>query len=146
MRIFRLSLVSFATTLLAGQAFAQSIPPQTPDTRRGTGDTSIFAPLTLYPAPTSYRTASGAPGYKYWQNDASYDLHASLDTTQRSVRGSMTLRYTNHSPDTLQYIWILTEQNIYREQSLSISSFRLPTPRACLAFRAATSLKNSRKS
>lgn len=116
----------FGPAFFATQSIAQSLPPQTPETRRGAGDTSIFAPLTLHPGPNSYRTASGAPGPKYWQNDASYDLHATLDTAHRTVRGSMTLRYTNHSPDTLHYVWILLEQNIFREQSLSTLVFPAP--------------------
>src|SRR5580704_17870635 len=34
-------------------------------------DTSVFAPLAL-PSPTAVRTASGAPGARYWQNRADY--------------------------------------------------------------------------
>jgi hypothetical protein len=31
----------------------------------------------------------------------------------------MTLRYTNHSPDTLTYIWLQVEQNAFRDKSLN---------------------------
>ncbi|HXC25627.1 MAG TPA: hypothetical protein VNU46_06905, partial [Gemmatimonadaceae bacterium] len=74
-------------------------------------DTSIFAPLTLAPAPSQTRLANGAPGPKYWQNRADYDITATLDTTARAVHGSMSLRYTNNSPDTLHILWIQTEQD-----------------------------------
>ena len=68
-------------------------------------------PLTLPPAPSAVRLANGAPGPKYWQNRADYDLHATLDTGTHAVHGSMTLRYTNHSPDTLPILWMQTEHD-----------------------------------
>ncbi|HXC24859.1 MAG TPA: hypothetical protein VNU46_03015, partial [Gemmatimonadaceae bacterium] len=58
-------------------------------------DSSLFAPLTLPPAPSAVRLASGAPGPRYWQNRADFDLKATLDTATSSVQGAMTLRYTN---------------------------------------------------
>jgi hypothetical protein len=77
-------------------------------------DTSIFAPLTLPPAPSPTRSASGAPGPKYWQNRADYDLKVTLDTVTGTIQGSMVLRYTNNSPNTLDVIWVQTEQNRIR--------------------------------
>ena len=72
---------------------------------------SVFAPLTLGPAPSRTRLANGAPGPKYWQNRADYDLHATLDTATHTVNGSLTLRYTNNSPDVLKTMWFQTEQD-----------------------------------
>ncbi len=34
---------------------------------------------TILPTPNEYRTASGAPGPKYWQQRADYDIQCSLD-------------------------------------------------------------------
>jgi len=82
------------------------------------GDTSIFAPLAL-PAPTETRAASGAPGARYWQNRADYDLAATLDTASKSLLGRLTLTYTNHSPDTLRYLWFQLDQNAFKPGSLS---------------------------
>ncbi|HZS61603.1 MAG TPA: M1 family metallopeptidase [Gemmatimonadaceae bacterium] len=82
------------------------------------GDTSIFAPLAL-PAPTEYRAASGAPGEHYWQNRADYDIAVRLDTASRSIYGRLTLTYTNHSPDTLRYLWFQLDQNAFKPGSLS---------------------------
>ena len=73
--------------------------------RTGVGDTSMFAPLTLT-APNIYRSGSGAPGPKYWQQRADYDIKASLDTTTKTLTGSLRMRYTNNSPDTLRFIWM----------------------------------------
>ena len=86
--------------------------------RRGGPDTSIFAPLLLDPS-NVYRSGSGAPGPKYWQQRADYDLAATLDTATKTVHGTMTLRYTNNSPDTLPLLWLQTEQNAFRPNSLA---------------------------
>jgi hypothetical protein len=91
--------------------------------RSGVGDTSLFAPLELR-APNEMRTGSGAPGAKYWQNAASYDIKATLDTAAKTLTGSLRLRYTNNSPDTLRFIWMQVEQNAFRNNSLN--SFVFP--------------------
>ena len=75
------------------------------------GADSVFAPLTLPPAPSQTRLANGAPGPKYWQNQVSYDIKASLDTGAHVVRGSLSMRYVNNSPDVLPILWIQTEQD-----------------------------------
>ncbi len=106
-----------------GAQQTMTVPPQTPESRRGAGDTSIFAPLNLYPSPNVYRTGDGRPGAHYWQQRADYDLHATLDTAAKSLSGTMTLRYTNNSPDTLTFIWVQTEQNAFRPNSLNTLVF-----------------------
>ena len=90
---------------------------------RAVADTSVFAPLVL-PTPNAFRSGSGAPGAKYWQNRADYTLSATLDTTAKIVKGELTLRYTNRSPDTLRYMWLQVEQNAFRSNSLN--SFIFP--------------------
>jgi hypothetical protein len=87
-------------------------------TRHGVPDTSIFAPLEL-PTPNVYRGGNGAPGPRYWQQRADYDLAATLDTASKTLRGSLTMRYTNNSPDTLTFLWLQTEQNAFRPNSLA---------------------------
>ena len=84
----------------------------------GAADQSMFAPLAL-PSPNEFRAASGAPGAHYWQNRADYDIAASLDTASQSIYGHLTLRYTNHSPDTLRYLWFQLDQNAFKPGSLS---------------------------
>ena len=34
---------------------------------------------TVLPTPNEYRTASGAPGAKYWQQKVDYDIKCTLD-------------------------------------------------------------------
>jgi hypothetical protein len=89
----------------------------------GVGDTSIFAPLGLPPG-NEFRSGSGAPGPKYWQNHADYDIKASLDTTTKTLTGSLRLKYTNNSPDTLRFLWLQMEQNAFKDKSLN--SFIFP--------------------
>jgi hypothetical protein len=76
-----------------------------------------FAPLTLPESVNSYRSANGAPGPMYWQNEASYELHAALDTTAKTLTTTEIITYTNNSPDVLPSLWIQMEQNIYRKDS-----------------------------
>jgi hypothetical protein len=115
--------VMLAAAALALPAVAQGPAiPQTFDTT-GVGDTSMFAPLTL-PSPNSYRTGSGAPGPKYWQNRADYRLEATLDTAKTTLAGKLRLTYTNNSPDTLRFIWMQMEQNAFKNKSLN--SFIFP--------------------
>jgi hypothetical protein len=91
--------------------------------RTGVGDTSLFAPLALPPG-NEFRSGSGAPGAKYWQNHADYDIKASLDTGSKTLTGTLRLRYTNNSPDTLRFVWMQTEQNAFKDKSLN--SFIFP--------------------
>ncbi len=83
----------------------------------GVGDTSLFAPIQ-WRAANLIRTGSGAPGSKYWQQRADYDIKARLDTGAKRLSGEMTLRYTNNSPDTLRFIWFQVEQNAFKDGSL----------------------------
>ncbi|MGC9198243.1 MAG: M1 family metallopeptidase [Acidobacteriaceae bacterium] len=76
-----------------------------------------FAPLTLPDPVNVYRSSNGAPGPSYWQNEASYQLHATLDTAAKELYGKEIIAYTNNSPDTLPSLWIHLEQNIYRKDS-----------------------------
>ena len=109
--------------LPASTAMAQSaISARTFDTT-GVSDTSMFAPIAL-PTPNQYRLGSGAPGPKYWQNRADYDLEATLDTSKTTLHGKLRLRYTNNSPDTLRFIWMQMEQNAFKDKSLN--SFIFP--------------------
>jgi hypothetical protein len=71
----------------------------------------------LLPTATQYRTASGAPGHAYWQQRADYNIRATLDEANRAITGSETITYHNNSPDTLHYLWVQLDQNIYKPDS-----------------------------
>jgi hypothetical protein len=67
---------------------------------------------TELPTPNVYRTASGAPGYAYWQQQADYVIKLELNDVEQKITGSETITYTNNSPDHLSYIWIQLDQNM----------------------------------
>ena len=69
----------------------------------------------LLPTPNQYRSASGAPGYKYWQQQADYTIDVELDDDTHMVMGKETITYTNNSPDPLKYLWLQLDQNILAE-------------------------------
>ena len=66
---------------------------------------------TILPTPNEYRTASGAPGPKYWQQRCDYDIVCELDEPNRKLTGKETITYVNNSPDQLNYLWIQLDEN-----------------------------------
>ena len=70
------------------------------------------------PTPNVYRTASGAPGERYWQQEADYVIRATLDETHRRITADSKIHYTNRSPDTLRYLWLQMDQNRFKNDSL----------------------------
>jgi outer membrane lipoprotein-sorting protein len=77
----------------------------------------VFDPF-FYPSQSSAtRSAGGEPTSKYWSNRADYNIKTTLDTTDHSISGSVTITYTNNSPDNLPFLWLQLDQNIYRKDS-----------------------------
>src|SRR6202171_4634776 len=76
-----------------------------------------------WPGPNRYRSSSGVPGPDYWQQTADYTIAVSLDTTAAQLNGSVEIRYTNNSPDTLRYVWVQVDQNLYRNGSKGSALF-----------------------
>ena len=66
---------------------------------------------TILPTPNEYRTASGAPGPKYWQQRCDYDITCELNEPNRKITGKETLTYYNNSPDNLTYLWLQLDEN-----------------------------------
>lgn len=65
----------------------------------------------ILPTPNEYRTASGAPGPKYWQQRADYDIKCELDETNLKLTGTETITYHNNSGDVLTYLWLQLDEN-----------------------------------
>jgi len=85
--------------------------------------TDKFAQLeTMLPTPNEYRSANGAPGPKYWQQRADYNIRVSLDDAKQAITGSETITYTNLSPDVLPYLWVQLDQNILAKNSMTYST------------------------
>lgn len=66
----------------------------------------------LLPTPNEYRSGSGAPGPKYWQQQADYVMNIELNDNNQSITGTETITYYNNSPDVLSYLWLQLDQNI----------------------------------
>jgi hypothetical protein len=79
-------------------------------------DTGIFSAAPL-PVPTDSRRADGSPGRAYWQQRVDYSIKVTLDTAQKRIRGTVAIGYTNNSPDTLRYVWLQLDQNLFRPGS-----------------------------
>ena len=77
---------------------------------------------TILPTPNEYRTASGAPGAKYWQQRCDYDIVCELDEPNRKLTGKETLSFYNNSPDVLTYLWLQLDEN--QHSSVNNSGFQ----------------------
>jgi len=71
----------------------------------------------VLPTPNIYRTASGAPGHKYWQQQVDYDISIAIDDKTQRLTGAQTMDYQNNSPDTLRYLWLQLDQNRMKRDS-----------------------------
>lgn len=72
---------------------------------------------TILPTPNEQRTASGAPGSKYWQQKADYLIEATLDEKKLMLIGKETITYHNNSPDKLNYLWLQLDENQHAPNS-----------------------------
>jgi len=71
------------------------------------------------PTPNVYRTASGAPGHEYYQQQADYNMSITLDDETQRIYGEETITYTNNSPDELRYLWVQLDQNMRAQNSMT---------------------------
>jgi hypothetical protein len=111
--VFCLPLFMVALPLAAQQGVP---PPPGSDTVAPHGDESPFRRLDL-PTPNTIRTGAGTPGPDYWQQRVDYVIRVSLDTVAQRVTGEERITYTNRSPDTLRYLWLQLDQNLFNSAS-----------------------------
>lgn len=78
---------------------------------------ALFAPFDYRQPVNRYRAANGLPGPEYWQNQADYQIEASLDPKRKQLAGEVTITYTNLSPQPLHVLWLHLEQNRYRRDA-----------------------------
>jgi hypothetical protein len=76
-----------------------------------------FRPMFYTTNGNEYRSASGQPGPKYWQNRADYNITANLDEQNHTVSGTVTITYKNNSPDQLPFLWLQLDQNLFSKAS-----------------------------
>jgi len=80
----------------------------------------------LLPTPNEQRTASGAPGKGYWQQRADYVIAVELDEVEKRITGTETITYHNHSPDSLAYLWVQIDPNIFAPESHAVVTSLAP--------------------
>lgn len=80
----------------------------------------------ILPTPNEYRTASGAPGPKYWQQRCDYDIKCELDEKNLKLTGSETITYFNNSPDVLTYLWLQLDEN--QHSSVNNANYQTSNP------------------
>ena len=107
----------------AAAAPARPATPAMPAVRTTANDPFTTTAKIDWPGPNAFRSASGAPGPQYWQQRADYTIAATLDTAARTVSGTVTVRYTNNSPDTLHFVWMQLDQNLYKSGSKGSALF-----------------------
>jgi hypothetical protein len=102
---------SYISFLIAASMF-QVAKAQNIQNNPGSNHGNKFEQLgTILNTPNEQRTASGAPGVKYWQQRADYDIKCTLDEKTLTLTGQESITYTNNSPDVLTYIWLQLDEN-----------------------------------
>jgi hypothetical protein len=102
-------VISFLFLIALGcpAVFAQNI-----QNNPGSNHANKFEELgSTLPTPNEYRTASGAPGPKYWQQRVDYDIKCELNEMNNTLTGSERITYHNNSPDVLTYLWLQLDEN-----------------------------------
>tara|TARA_R110002012_G_scaffold71330_1_gene183070 strand:- start:14140 stop:16491 length:2352 start_codon:yes stop_codon:yes gene_type:complete len=72
-----------------------------------------------FSTPNTYRSASGAPGPDYYQQQADYVMDIQLDDKNAKINGEETITYHNNSPDDLEFLWVQLDQNVRAKDSKS---------------------------
>ncbi len=72
-----------------------------------------------FSTPNMFRTASGAPGPNYYQQQADYVMNVELDDKNKKLSGFETITYSNNSPDPLEFLWVQLDQNKRAKDSKS---------------------------
>ena len=114
--MIKLKYLFLSAVFLSAGAFAQK--QESPEKQQGHTNNNKFKQLyDEFSTPNMYRTASGAPGSAYYQQQADYKMDLVLDDTNAKLSGFETITYTNNSPDTLKYLWVQLDLNMRAKDS-----------------------------
>jgi hypothetical protein len=103
-----LYLVSLFTAFYATAQETPAAPKREP----GHYDSNKFSQMyDLMATPNMYRTASGAPGPAYYQQQADYKMDIELNDKKARIDGVETITYHNNAPEALEYLWLQLDQN-----------------------------------
>ena len=68
-----------------------------------------------------YIVSLSAHSQSYWQQKVDHDIRVQLDPERRSLLGFSKITYTNHSPDSLPFIWFHLWPNAYKNDRTAFS-------------------------
>jgi Peptidase family M1 domain len=114
---FNYAILNFGLTLFTIGSFAQEAPKATLSSERNPDKFKQM--YDLLATPNMYRTASGAPGPEYYQQQADYKINVELDDKNTKLYGEETITYTNNAKESLDYLWLQLDQNQQSRKSLS---------------------------
>ncbi|MGV3557167.1 M1 family metallopeptidase [Larkinella arboricola] len=77
----------------------------------------LFHPLFNMQPGNDYRSSSGTPGPRYWQNRADYKINVHLDEEKNVLSGDVEITYKNNSPEALSFLWLQLDQNAFSDTS-----------------------------
>ena len=100
--------------LLLSSILMTAQTPESTEKQRQPGkyDTNKFSQMyDKFATPNMFRTASGAPGPAYYQQQADYVMNIVLDDEKQRIYGEQTITYHNNSQDVLEYLWVQLDQN-----------------------------------
>ncbi len=106
-------LTSISTAFFCVMGWSQTTPP--PVTNYSYTET--FAPFFYSKNGNEFRSASGEPGPRYWQNKVDYMIDVKLNEETNEIKGYEIITYTNNSPQKLPYLWMQLDQNLFRKDS-----------------------------
>ena len=87
------------------------------DTKSVYDSYNLFSP-NFYPSSVNeFRSADGQPGPKYWTNISNYKIAVTLDDKADAVKGTVTITYINNSPNSLEFLWLYLDQNLFTRES-----------------------------
>lgn len=106
----------FSIVFVSVNVFAQN--QEQPERKSGHNNENKFKQMyEEFSTPNMYRTASGAPGPAYYQQQADYRMDIVIDDIKAKLSGNETITYTNNSPDELKYLWVQLDQNMRAKDS-----------------------------
>ena len=116
MKTIKLLCTAFLMFAIAG-VNAQEQQQESPKPQGHTNQNKFRQLYQEFRDPSMYRTASGAPGEAYYQNEADYKMEIVLDDENTKLSGEETITYHNNSKNKLEYLWMQLDQNIRKKDA-----------------------------
>ncbi len=95
-----------------------TVTAQTPESFETSYNPHILFSPVFYAAGNSFtRGGNGEPTVGYWQNKADYNINVTLNEHSHEIAGKVVITYKNNSPNTLPFLWLQLDQNLFNKDS-----------------------------